>query len=135
MILPEANHDWIHLRLQNYKFIGDYNHAVNNICAELQFCKKKPFDEDNIEKAFTTMFPSDRVLKHQYRVQNYQSYSKLIHALLQAEKHDELIMRNHHQHPVGTAPLPEVNYSSRGKEKMDDAKPSKNVGKFKKEKK
>jgi hypothetical protein len=33
------------------------------------------------------------------------------------------------------APLPEVNYSSKGKKKMDDAKPSKNVDKFKKGKK
>jgi hypothetical protein len=44
-------------------------------------------------------------------------------------------MRNHHQCPVGTVLLPEVNNSSKGKEKMDDAKPSKNVGKFKKDKK
>jgi hypothetical protein len=34
-----------------------------------------------------------------------------------------------------TAPLSEVNYSSRGKEKIDGAKQFKNVGKFKKEKK
>jgi hypothetical protein len=81
------------------------------------------------------MLPSDRVLKHQYRAQNYQRYSKLIHDLLQVEKHDELTMRNHHQRPVGTTPLTEVNYSSKGKEKTDDAKPSKNVGKFKQGKK
>jgi hypothetical protein len=30
------------------------------------------------------------------------------------------------------APLPEVNYNSKGKDKTDDAKSSKNVGKFKK---
>jgi hypothetical protein len=54
--------------------------------------------------------------------------------LLEAEKHDEFTMRNHHQHPVGTAPLPEVNYNSKGKEKEDESKPSKNVGKFKKDK-
>jgi hypothetical protein len=44
-------------------------------------------------------------------------------------------MKNHHQHPFGTAPLPEVNYSSKGKKKTDGAKSSKNVGKFKKRKK
>jgi hypothetical protein len=44
-------------------------------------------------------------------------------------------MKNHHQCRVGTAPLPEVNYSSQGKEKTDGAKPSKYVGKFKKGKK
>jgi hypothetical protein len=61
------------------------------------------------------MLPSDRVLKHQYRAKNYQRYSELIHDLLQTDKHDEPTMRNHHQHPVGTAPLPEVNCSSKGK--------------------
>jgi hypothetical protein len=44
-------------------------------------------------------------------------------------------MRNHHQCPIGTTPLPEVNYSSKGKERTDGGKPSKNVGKFKKGKK
>jgi hypothetical protein len=44
-------------------------------------------------------------------------------------------MRNHHQRSVGMAPLSEVNYSSKGKEKTGGAKPSKNVGKFKKGKK
>jgi hypothetical protein len=53
--------------------------------------------------------------------------------LLQAEKHDELTMRNHHQRPVGTTPLPEVNYSSKGKDKVDGQNNhSKNSGKFKK---
>jgi hypothetical protein len=41
-------------------------------------------------------------------------------------------MRNYHQRPVGMAPLSEVNYSLKGKEKTDGAKPSKNIGKFKK---
>jgi hypothetical protein len=81
------------------------------------------------------MLSSDRVLKHQYRARNYQCYSEIIHDLLQVEKHDEVTMRNHHQRPVGTTPLLEVNYSSKGKDKTDDAKPCKNVGKFKKGKK
>jgi hypothetical protein len=70
-------------------------------------------------------------LKHQYHARNYQRYSKLIQDLLQAEKHDELTIRNQHQRPVGTTPLPEVNYSSKDKEKVDGNKPPKNVGKFK----
>jgi hypothetical protein len=75
------------------------------------------------------------VLKHQYHARNYQCYSELIHDLLQAGKRDELTMRNHHQLPIGTTPLPKGSYSSQGKEKMDVAKPSKNVGKFNKFKK
>jgi hypothetical protein len=135
VILPEADHDWIHLLLQDYKSIGDYNHATHKICAKLQFCEKELSDEDKIEKILTTMVPSDSILKHQYHAQNYQRYSELVQDLLLAEKHDELTMRNHHQRLIGTAPLPEVNYSSKGKEKTDGAKPSKNVGKFKKGKK
>jgi hypothetical protein len=134
VILPEANHEWIDLRLQDYRSIGDYNHVVHKICAKLRFCKKESSDEDKIEKTLTTMLSSDRVLKHQYRGRNYQHYSELIHGLLQAEN-DELTMRNHHQRPIGTAPLLEVNYSSKDKDKIDGTKPSKNVGKFKKGKK
>jgi hypothetical protein len=118
MILPEANHDWVHLRLQDYKSIEDYNHVVHKIYAKLWFCEKEPSDKDNIEKTLMAMLPSDRVLKHQYHAQNYQHYSELIHEFFQVEKHDELIeltMRNHHQHPIGTAPLSKVNYSSKGK--------------------
>jgi hypothetical protein len=44
-------------------------------------------------------------------------------------------MRNHHQRPIGTTPLPEVNYSSKDKERVDGNKPLKNIGKFNKGKK
>jgi hypothetical protein len=65
------------------------------------------------------MLPSDRILQHQYRARNYQNYSDLIHDLLQAEKHDEHTLRNHHKHSVGSAPLLEVHYSVKGKQKID----------------
>jgi expansin (peptidoglycan-binding protein) len=35
VILLEANHDWVHLCLEDYKSIGDYNHVVHKICAIL----------------------------------------------------------------------------------------------------
>ena len=54
------------------------------------------------------MLPSDRVLQQQYRAKNYQVYSQLIHTLTQAKKHAELLMKNHHKHPIGSTPLPEV---------------------------
>lgn len=133
VILPEANHEWTHLRLQDFKSIEDYNHAVHKICAKLRFCEKEPTDGDKIEKTLQTMLPSDRILQHQYRARNYQTYSDLIHDLLQAEKHDELTMRNHHQRPVGSNPLPEVHHSVKGKEKVDGSNNHhKNFGKFKK---
>ena len=88
--------------------MADYNHAVHKICSKLKFCEKEPTDADKIEKTLSTMLPSDRVLQQQYRAKNYQVYSQLIHTLTQAEKHAELLMKNHHKHPVGSAPLPEV---------------------------
>jgi hypothetical protein len=72
-------------------------------------------------------------LQHQYCAKNYQTYSDLIHDLLQAEKHDELTWRNHHQHSIGSAPLTEVHYNVKGNEKGDWPKnPQKKYGKFKK---
>jgi hypothetical protein len=65
------------------------------------------------------MLPSDRILQHQYRAKNYQNYSDLIHDFLQAEKHDELTLRNHHQCSVGSAPLPEVHHNVKGNERGD----------------
>jgi hypothetical protein len=72
-----------------------------------------------IEKTLQTMLPLDRILQHQYRARNYQHYSNLIRDLLQAEKHDELTLKNHHQRLVGTAPLPEVHFNVKGKGKVD----------------
>jgi hypothetical protein len=45
------------------------------------FMRKNLSNEYKIEKTLTTMLPSDRVLKHQYRARNYQRYSELIHDL------------------------------------------------------
>jgi hypothetical protein len=72
-----------------------------------------------IEKTLQTMLPLDRILQHQYHARNYQHYSNLIRDLLQAEKHDELTLKNHHQRLVGTAPLPEVYFNVKGKGKVD----------------
>jgi hypothetical protein len=85
VILSKANHQWTHLRLQDYKSNRDYNHVVHKICAKLQFCEKEPSDEDKIEKTLTTMLPLDRILKHQYHARNFQHNSELVHDLLQAE--------------------------------------------------
>jgi RNA polymerase-interacting CarD/CdnL/TRCF family regulator len=103
------------LRLQCYKYIGDYNHVVHKIYTKLCFCEKEPFKVDKIEKDLQTMLPLDRISQHQYRARNDQNYSDLIYDVIQAEKHDELTLKNHHQHFVGTAPLLEVHYNVKGK--------------------
>jgi hypothetical protein len=59
------------------------------------------------------MLPSDRILQHQYWARNYQNYVVLIRDLIQAEKHDELTIKNHHQCHVGVAPLPEIHHNEK----------------------
>jgi hypothetical protein len=103
--------------LQDFKSVADYNHVVHKICSKLKFCEKEPTDADKIEKTLSTMLSADRVLQQQYWANKYTQYSQLIHTLSQAEKHDELLMKNHHKHPIGAAPLPEA-HSVQGKRKF-----------------
>jgi hypothetical protein len=99
----------------------------------LWFCEKEPSKADKIEKTLQIMLHLDRILQHQYRDKNYQTYSNLVHDLLQVEKHDELTLKNYHQRSVGSAPLPKVHYNVKGNEKGDGPKnPQKKCGKFKK---
>ena len=64
LIWPEANHEWNHLRLQDFKYVADYNHDVHKIYSKLKFCEKEPTHADKIEKTLSTMLPSNRVLQH-----------------------------------------------------------------------
>jgi hypothetical protein len=84
----------------------------------LWFYEKESSEADKIEKTLQSMLPSNRILQHQYRVKNYQTYSDL----LQGEKHDELTLRSHHQRSIGSAPLPEVYYNVKSNEKGDGLK-------------
>jgi hypothetical protein len=52
VILPEANHDWIMLRLQDFKSIGEYNHVVHKICVRLRFCEKEPLKQIKLKRHF-----------------------------------------------------------------------------------
>jgi hypothetical protein len=124
--LPEANPEWTQIRLHDFKSIEDYNHAIHKVYAKLRFCEKEPSEEDKIEKTLQTMLPSDQVLKHQYRVRNYQHYADLIRDLLQAEKHNELTIKNHHQRCIGAAPLPEIHHNEKKASASKDSTPKKN---------
>jgi hypothetical protein len=124
--LPEANHEWTQIHLQDFKCIEDYNHAIHKVCAQLWFCEKELSEEDKIEKTLQTMLPSDRVLQHQYRARNYQYYVDLICDLLQAEKHDKLTIKNHHQRHVGTTFLPEIHHNEKKANTSKDSNPKKN---------
>jgi hypothetical protein len=111
LIWPSTNHEWNHLRLQDFKSVVEYNHALHSICSKLKFCEKEPSEANNIEKTLSTMLSEDRILHQQYRSNNFQKYSQLMHTLTLAEKHHELLLKNAQQRLPGSAPLPEVHFN------------------------
>ena len=54
VILPKARYDWIHLRLQDYKTVSEYNSSMFHISSQLKLCGEKVTDEDMLEKTFST---------------------------------------------------------------------------------
>ncbi|XP_019185905.1 PREDICTED: uncharacterized protein LOC109180673 [Ipomoea nil] len=105
-VLPQAQFDWLHLRFQDYKSVIDYNSALHKIVSQLKLCKQEVSETDLIEKTLSTFHASNLVLQHQYRAKNYEKYSDIISAFLVAEKHNQLLMKNHNARPVGSAPAP-----------------------------
>ena len=109
VILPKARYDWMHLRLQDFKSVSEYNSAIFRISSQLQLCGEKITDEDMLEKTFSTFHASNVLLQQQYREKGFRQYSELISCLLVTEQNNELLMKNHEARPTGSAPFPEVN--------------------------
>ncbi|XP_048497916.2 uncharacterized protein LOC125496488 [Beta vulgaris subsp. vulgaris] len=118
VILPKARYDWLHLRLQDFKSVSEYNSAMFRITSQLKLCGEKITDAEMLEKTYTTFHANNVVLQTQYREKEFKKYSELISCLLVAEQNNELLMKNHESRPTGSAPFPEANATSHnGKEK------------------
>jgi hypothetical protein len=50
VLLPKSRYEWIHLRLQDFKFVGEYNSVMFRITSELKLYGEKIIDEDMLEK-------------------------------------------------------------------------------------
>ena len=109
VILPKARYEWMHLRLQDYKSVSEYNSAVFKITSQLKLCGEHVTDEDMLKKKFSTFHASNLVLQQQYRERGFKKYSELVSCLLVAEQNNELLMKNHQARPVGSSPIPEAN--------------------------
>ncbi|XP_059291953.1 uncharacterized protein LOC132045380 [Lycium ferocissimum] len=109
VILPQARFDWIHLRLQDFKSICEYNSSMFRIISQLKLCGENITDNDMLEKTFTTFHASNVLLQQQYREMGFKKYSELISHLLVAEQNNGLLMKNHESRPTGSSPFPEVN--------------------------
>ena len=43
VILPKARYDWMHLRLQYFKSVSEYNSTIFRISSQLQLCGEKNY--------------------------------------------------------------------------------------------
>ena len=79
-----------------------YNSDLHRIVSQLKLCKQNITYTKLIEKTLSTFHASNLVLQQQYMVKNYATHSELIFALLVAEKHNQLLMKNHNARLVGS---------------------------------
>jgi hypothetical protein len=82
----------MHLHLQDFKSVSDYNSALFRITSKLTLCRETIKESDTLEKTFSTFYASN-VLQQQYREKCFTKYSKLISCLLVAEQNNELFMK------------------------------------------
>lgn len=66
VILPKARYDWMHLRLQDFKSVSEYNSALFKLVSKLKLCGENITDDDMLEKTFSTFHASNIVLQQQY---------------------------------------------------------------------
>ena len=52
VILPKARYDWMHLRLQDYKTVSEYNSAMFRISSQLKLCGEKVTDDECWKRLF-----------------------------------------------------------------------------------
>ncbi|KAK6141942.1 hypothetical protein DH2020_024315 [Rehmannia glutinosa] len=111
VILPQAQYDWQHLRLQDFKSVADYNSALFKIESRLALCGTKLSEYDKLEKTFSTMHKSNIVLQQQYRQRQFKTYS-CYNIISSTEKTNELLLRNHDLRPSGFNAVPEAHVNS-----------------------
>ena len=56
MILLKARYGWMHLRLQDFKTVSEYNSTLLKISSQLKLCGEKVTEEDMLEKKCSPHF-------------------------------------------------------------------------------
>ena len=67
VFLPNARYDWIHLRVQDYPTIAEYNTVMYKIALQLSLCGEPIDDAQMIEKTLSTFHAANIILAQQYR--------------------------------------------------------------------
>ena len=86
VILPKARYDRMHLRLQDFRTVEEYNSVLFKISSKLQLCGEKITESDMLEKTYSTFQASNVLLQQQYRERRFAKYYELISCLLVAEQ-------------------------------------------------
>ena len=102
----------MHLRLQDFKTVTEYNSVVFRISSQRKLCTGNITDSDMLEKTFSTFHALNMLLQQQYREKGFKKYSELISCLLVAEQNNELLMKNHELYPTSSTPFPKVNVTN-----------------------
>ncbi|XP_052882695.1 uncharacterized protein LOC128291565 [Gossypium arboreum] len=72
VILPKARYDWMHLRLQDFKTVSEYNSELFKISSQLKLVGENIIDEDLLEKTFSTFHATNVLLQQQYREKGFK---------------------------------------------------------------
>ena len=67
IMLPQAQYDWQHLRLQDFKLVSEYNSALFDIVSRLELCGVKLTKTELLEKTFSNFHVSNILLQQQYK--------------------------------------------------------------------
>ena len=73
VILPRARFDWLHLRLQDFKSVSEYNSAMFKITSQLKLCGETITGEDMLEKTFSTFHATNMLLQQQHREKGFKN--------------------------------------------------------------
>ena len=118
-MLPLLNDEWNKLCFYNFKTVNDFASKLYNLTSELSWCGKKISESEKIEKTLSTFNPAERILSSQYRRMNYDTFDKLVAALLLEEKHGILLQRNHDERRLPpdstTTKTPDANFGDAGR--------------------
>ena len=55
VILPKAQYDWMHLRLQDFKTVSEYNSTLFKISSQLKLCGEKNYRRRHVRKNMPRM--------------------------------------------------------------------------------
>ncbi|KAG5457091.1 MAG: hypothetical protein BJ554DRAFT_2990, partial [Olpidium bornovanus] len=101
ILLRQAKHDWLNLRVMDFRSISEYDARLHEIVSTLRLCGEQVAESDMIERTLTSLPVGSAVLAEQYRQQGYASYHELATQLQLAERNRELLLATAEQRPAG----------------------------------